>query len=206
MTLDEYVALENTTLEQEHEINESLANHLAAARGVHPGGATPEETPGVATDWFHCGACLEWHGAGQCRGAHLIPGPSSGVHTPAPTGTLADVHTQKKAMTVVLRPSPGAAKADADLVRLESGARLIVEVEDENYFFRLRRRLVENPELAKEVEVVWLDNERFQPIDPLDDKTWPRNFANDAWHDEIAVKVARDKGRTPAHHVDGDPR
>jgi hypothetical protein len=103
-----------------------------------------------------------------------------------------------RALTVLLRKEIPLAQrqADDDIRDIENGGVTVSQPVNEGYFHRLRRRVAERPELAKNIVVFYQDeNDKLHEIGlSLEDQVrWPVGFCSELWEEESEIEAARRK-------------
>ena len=106
--------------------------------------------------------------------------------------------TLRHQLTVVIDPDDSAARADADLAAITSGAQVVThERSNSAYFHQLRRRVAEHPELAPRIGVFFRQDGQLHPIGllPDDELRWPIGFEQELWEIEVAIDAVRQARR-----------
>jgi len=102
--------------------------------------------------------------------------------------------TKPKKMTVVIADDPGPALADADIMALksETTSKVVRTMASELYLSQLRLLVSKEPELAKDIEIFWIDALGEQHLIGLgqdNEARWPAGFLTKSW--EIEIQITR---------------
>lgn len=100
----------------------------------------------------------------------------------------------KTALTVVIPEDDGAMQADIDIAAMKDGRQVLRTQASEMYFHQLRLRVVQEPDLAKSITVIYRRvNGDLLPVGLHydDELRWPVGFLNAAWAKETEIRAAR---------------